>query len=182
MGLLKLIFTETYTTTIKMDTCQLLNSVNQDEIMSKNFLGVFPRDMIPSTIENGSLIANTDSSEEKGTHWVAMYKENNICDFFDSYGRPPFKNNLKGVKYNFNHIKLQSNNSQVCGQFCLYFLYYRSRGVNIMDIAESLKSDGDYIVKEFVETNFEKCDKEAGLCCQSILAVKHQNIQKVYKG
>lgn len=158
-----------------MDTCQLLHSVHQDEIMSKNFLGVFPRDMIPSSINTGSLIANTDSSKEKGTHWVAMYKEKNICDYFDSYGRPPFQNNLKGVRNNFNHTKLQSNNSEVCGQYCLYFLYYRSRGVSLFDIVKSLKNNGDYIVEEFVKQNFEKCNKKSGLCCKSILEREKSN-------
>ena len=63
-----------------MDTCQLTHAVSQDGALSEIFLGVFPSDMIPSTKSNSCLIANIDTSK-KGTHWIAMYKENGICEF-----------------------------------------------------------------------------------------------------
>ena len=152
-----------------MDTCQLINSVKQDALMSEYFLGVFPRDMIPNHNKTGSLIANTDLSTEKGTHWVVMYKDENICDFFDSYGREPFKNKFIDTKCLFNSVKLQSNYSQVCGQYCLYFLYFRSRNCSMDEIVASLKTNGDSIVEEFVDENFEKCIRGNGLCCKSLV-------------
>ena len=152
-----------------MDTYQILNAVRQDDTMMYNFLGVFPRDMIPKHSDTGSIIANTDTSSEAGTHWVAMYRQNNLCEFFDSYGRQPFKNKFLGTKYIYNHIKLQSDYSPVCGQYCLYFLYFRSRNYNFDEIVESLKTNGDSIVAEFVGENFEKCTKGDGLCCKSLV-------------
>ena len=152
-----------------MDTCQLRNCVKQDDIMSENFLGVFPRDRVPRYIGDGSLIANTDKSTEEGTHWVTMYKENNICEFFDSYGRPPFKNKFTGKNFKHNKIKLQSIYSDVCGQYCLYFLYHRSRGITLDQIVETLKVDGDVIVKNFIQQNFDICTKGVGLCCTSLM-------------
>ena len=152
-----------------MDTCQLTHAIQQDQIMSQTFMGVFPSDMIPNPVNTGSIIANTDTSDEDGTHWVAMYRQDNICDFFDSYGRQPFKNKFLGTKYTYNQIKLQSDYSPVCGQYCLYFLYFRSRNYNLDEIVESLKTNGDSIVKEFVNENFEKCTKEGGLCCKSLI-------------
>ena len=152
-----------------MDSCQLTNTVRQDEIMSEHFLGVFPRDMIPKHTGNGSLIANTDTSDKPGTHWVAMYKENHECEFFDSYGRAPFENNFLEIRTRHNKVKLQSDYSQVCGHYCLYFLYFRSRGNNLNEIINSLKYNGDFIVEEFVAKNFNKCMKGSGMSCKTLL-------------
>ena len=104
-----------------MDTCQILHSVEQDDCIYENFLGVFPRDLIPKFRGDSSLIANTDTSNEEGTHWIAMFKENNLCEFFDSYGRPPFENSYVGFNVKYNEMKLQSDYSEVCGEYCLYF-------------------------------------------------------------
>ena len=151
-----------------MDTCQLTHAIQQDQIMSHIFLGVFPRDMIPKHTDTGSIIANTDTSSEAGAHWVAMYRQDNVCEFFDSYGRP-FKNKFLGTKYVYNRIKLQSDYSPVCGQYCLYFLYFRSRNCSMDEIIASLKTNGDSIVEEFVDENFEKCIRGNGLCCKSLV-------------
>ena len=133
------------------------------------FLGVFPRDMIPSTKSNSCLIANTDTSKEKGTHWIAMYKENGICEFFDSYGRPPFKNKYLGKNYIHNNKILQNFNTYVCGEYCLYFLYYRCRGNTYKEIVDTLKYDGDSIVEDFIVQNFDICKKGTGMCCKPLL-------------
>lgn len=154
--------------TIEMDTCQILNAVRQDELMYEHFLGVFPRDMIPKQSGDSCLIANTDTSKEEGTHWVAMFKQDNICEFFDSYGRKPFKNKFLSINSSYNSVKLQSNYSTVCGEYCIYYLYHRSRDYGLREIVFSLQQNGDNIVKDFYEQNFDKCRKGSGLSCKCI--------------
>jgi len=151
-----------------MDTCQLTHAVSQDGTLSEIFLGVFPKDMIPRTRTHSCLIANTDKSNQKGTHWIAMYKDINICEFFDSYGRPPFKNKYLGKNYIYNNKILQSFNTYVCGEYCLYFLYYRCRGNTLIEIIDTLKCEGDSIVEDFVSQNFDICNKGMGMCCKAL--------------
>ena len=68
-----------------------------DEILRKlknlpHFVGVFARDTLPRKILNKpfALICNTDLAHEPGTHWIAIYcDEQGIGDYFDPYGLPP---------------------------------------------------------------------------------------------
>jgi len=51
-----------------MDSLQI-----ESVIKNKRFIGVFPRDKLPKDIKDtfSALIVNTDSSSEKGEHWIA---------------------------------------------------------------------------------------------------------------
>ena len=71
-------------------------------------------------------IVNLDNSSGPGTHWVAYYKDDDIKEYFDSFGnlQPPKeiikylgKNNLS---YNYNQI--QDYNTFNCGHLCIEFL------------------------------------------------------------
>lgn len=91
------------------------------------FRGVFMRDTLPlkpRKIE--CAVLNLDSSHNPGTHWVAYVKQNNYCEYFDSFGnlQPP----LELIKYlnvasvNYNYTQYQKFNSVNCGHLCLHFL------------------------------------------------------------
>ena len=41
------------------------------------FNGVYSRDNLPETIKNGAYVINLDEYAEVGTHWIALYVENN---------------------------------------------------------------------------------------------------------
>ena len=51
-------------------------------------------------------------------------------EYFDSLGKPPsgdiehFLNSY--AYYKFSNVKIQSDNSISCGQFCLYYIYLKS--------------------------------------------------------
>src|SRR5690348_15687689 len=81
-----------------------------------------------------AVILNSDTSKENGMHWLGLFKESedvNIVEFFDSFGMPIefYSPHLKrfllirryDVLHNFK--PLQSMNSEVCGQYCIYFLF-----------------------------------------------------------
>ena len=56
------------------------------------FNGVFSRDNLPNTIKNGvkrgeqAYVINLDEYRDIGTHWVALYINNNTVTYFDSFG------------------------------------------------------------------------------------------------
>ena len=59
------------------------------------FNGVFSRDNLPNiihpkglgaTVKNGAYVINLDEYHDIGTHWVALYVNNKIAIYFDSFG------------------------------------------------------------------------------------------------
>ena len=72
-----------------------------DKITSKIFLGAFAKNEVPTKFKlPACFIANTQSRNKPGQHWLAFYYDvKGNCYFFDSYGRSP-------VYYNFeNYIE-----------------------------------------------------------------------------
>ena len=62
-----------------------------------------------------------------GSHWVATYVKDNVINYFDSFGMPPFREILDHAKR--KNLTLLHQNQQIqnlytttCGYFCLYFL------------------------------------------------------------
>ena len=49
------------------------------------FNGVFSRDNLPNN-NNGAYVINLDEYHDIGTNWVALYVNNKIVIYFDSFG------------------------------------------------------------------------------------------------
>ena len=50
------------------------------------FNGVFSSDNLPNNnIKNGAYVINLDEYHDIGTHWVALYVNNKIAIYFDSF-------------------------------------------------------------------------------------------------
>ena len=49
------------------------------------FNGVYSRDNLPK-IKDGVYVINLDDYSDIGTHWVALYVQNNDVTYFDSFG------------------------------------------------------------------------------------------------
>jgi hypothetical protein len=93
-------------------------------------------------------VANTDPSSERGTHWVTFYfPSEEKGEFFDSYGHAPeyyrksFGDFLKSRAWDFKRRKLQSAWSDVCGQYCIFYLSHRARGLNMSKIVHLFNND-----------------------------------------
>jgi hypothetical protein len=90
------------------------------------------RDTLPKNPKrNECVILNLDNSKQRGTHWVAYIKQNNIVTYFDSFGalKPPQElvNYLGNkVKIYYNYEKFQNYSQINCGHLCLQFLYKNS--------------------------------------------------------
>ena len=151
-----------------MNTIQIVRALEQDPITSNKFCGVFPSDQLPETIDKYpcGFVANTDRSTQPGTHWVAFYfPSEQKGEYFDSYGNNPnyygktFENYLNEHSYewNFNKHKLQSNWSNVCGQYCIFYLSQRVRGHSMNKIVRMFDNNtmlNDAKVSHFVKTHF----------------------------
>ena len=77
-----------------MDTIQLTLILRKDKFTRGVFQGVYPSDKLPASVSQypALFIANVDTSDKPGSHWVAFYfAKEQEGEFFDSYGAPPSK-------------------------------------------------------------------------------------------
>ena len=59
----------------------------------KYFSGVYSKDQIPLIENNKSLIFNLENSDQKGSHWVSLFRKNDDIFVFDSFGVSHVPNN-----------------------------------------------------------------------------------------
>lgn len=101
------------------------------KILKKNFLGVFPCDFYPlkfHMLNKTSVIFNLSTSNEKGSHFIAIYKNKNKIIYFDSFGKKSSNKHINlflkssQCKITYNSTCIQDIESYFCGIFCLAFL------------------------------------------------------------
>lgn len=150
-----------------MNGSQLAHFLSLDKITSKYFKGLVMRnsDDFPMKNEDPSLyIMNTDDEVGKGEHWCVAFFSEGVCDFFDSFGQAPTvygfgkllaKKNIHKITY--NPLCVQDISSKMCGHHCLFFSFYRCRGMNMTEIVNKYDpqnmSHNDKMVLKFA-TNF----------------------------
>ena len=97
------------------------------------FRGTIGCDLLPRASPNTSFVVNTDTSTQRGEHWVAVHVDDKNFYFFDSFGRAidefdePFISYLNKAAEGFV-IKTSSQNlqyifSDFCGLWCIYYLW-----------------------------------------------------------
>ena len=182
-----------------MNTAELDYCLKKDFLLSKYCEGVFPVGMLPTTttVLNEKLptafIVNLDPSTLPGSHWVALYfDKDKQCEYFDSYGRrvsqPTLKNYVKNRcshEYVYNDKMLQSPYSDVCRQYCLFYLYHRVRQCFMNEITCLFTHDllewNDCVVKNWVVNMFRgsvppslpgATANSITQCCKSMLTMK----------
>lgn len=141
-----------------------MNTRRIERVLSNapGFVGVFASDKIPQITVSKTpvcLVANLDPSWKKGSHWVAFCvhtdeKGKKTVEIFDSYGTRPKVKLVRKKDWRLKHnpIRFQKTDSTVCGQYCVYFVKKRSRGIAFSSIVRSLKAkkDADEYVEKFV--------------------------------
>lgn len=169
-----------------MNSSSLQCVIDCDPVLSQNVCGVFAADEIPQNTNTFpfAFIVNTDPKRQPGRHWLAFYISSRTAgEFFDSFGNPPeyyFNHskeffNAKSFKLEFNIKRLQSNESKVCGQYCLFYLLNRCRNV-IMDTTVNLFSNdfriSDEFVSDYITNTFPYCMKHSERCEQVCISWK----------
>ena len=106
-------------------------------------------------------IFNTGTLSSPGEHWLGIYIDSDgSCDYFCSLGTAPLaglydklKKKLKVTTIKYNTISIQHPLSTTCGYFVYYFLYYRSRGLQLDTIVNTFKNY-DYFLNESLIRDF----------------------------
>jgi hypothetical protein len=144
-----------------MDTFQIQDVVRSFDLRG-DFKGVFALNQLPLVYARHvpyGMIINTEPSDRNGSHWVAMCRRSTTepVYYFDSYGLPPsmYPNIFRVMlfyadQYRFNRRRIQSFNSAVCGQHCIYFLYCLLR----------LKEDFDDFIQRYSVSDFAANDRK----------------------
>lgn len=143
-----------------MDSSNLLELLKRSIDPDKCCVGgVFPRDYL--SIDSFTkfptcCIVNTDISSKPGQHWVAYYLNSpSDYEFFDSFGLTPAHYQFKlNFPEKLNSTSFQSDFSNTCGQFCLYYLHQKSLGFSLNDIITSFSKLNlrwnDKLVRKFL--------------------------------
>ena len=57
--------------------------------ITPSLVGFYPANNIPLIKDNSKAILNIDEADSPGTHWVALFVNNQTCELFYSLGRNP---------------------------------------------------------------------------------------------
>jgi len=121
---------------------QTINQLLTRTIGGEVFKGVFPASQLPPVGDiTGAkvkypfcFVANTDSADKNGQHWVAFYfDEEGKARYFDSFGKKPYyrdwinylAGNSKDGLWDYCRAEIQPLDSFACGEFCIYYLLKR---------------------------------------------------------
>jgi hypothetical protein len=141
-----------------MDTNQINCTLVSVPWISGVYAGCFPIDRLPpvDSLPMG-IVVNADPSTKPGRHWMALYFDvNRRCDFFDSLGRHPltygedfheYTNQLRGGVWRCVE-RTQGALSNVCGQYCVFFIACRCRDFS-----------AEYVAGRFTPLNREENDR-----------------------
>lgn len=139
--------------------------------VKKYFIGVYPIDRVPRVLKNEHfLICNTDTSNNEGQHWFAVYRNGTLLECFDSLGITAERKQsleivfkLKGInKIIFNTTQLQASDSASCGQFCIYFIVERlhNKDLNFSELLDECfdvnVTKNEKTINMFMKDTFQK--------------------------
>ena len=101
------------------------------------FNGVYPRDNLPNKIKDGAYVINLDEYSDIGTHWVALWVNNDNVTYFDSFGVEHISKEIikfienRNIKTNI--FKIQAYDSIMCGYFCIGFIDFMFKGKSLTE-------------------------------------------------
>ena len=142
-----------------MNTLQLESVLAKDVHVGPMLQGVYALDRVPR-LKPGCYVVNTAPASHPGRHWIALFVRDREIEYFDSYGRAPLpvlEQQGKDREWRHNPVLLQSPLTSVCGQYCIYYLLYRTRGVSLKTILHDFDVDvdsNDQLVYDFVQDRY----------------------------
>ena len=121
------------------------------------FNGVYSRDNLPK-IKDGAYIINLDEHYDTGTHWIALWVNNDIATYFDSFGVEHIPKEIKTfINENIitNNFRIQAYDSIACGYFCIGFIDFMSAGKKLTDYT-NLFSPHDFKKDDSISLSYFK--------------------------
>ena len=142
-----------------MNSLEILSLLS---LIPHHTVGVFAADKIIERWHKPcAFIFTPDDSSKRSQHWVSVYvAKNSNAYYLDSYGLAPcIPNHVRVLRKNCRHVRwdimqLQSDESKVCGQFCVMFLFCMSNGKTVNEFLNKFTTNtlqNDRIVEKFVE-------------------------------
>lgn len=127
-----------------MDEQEIYSFIQRCRGLSYKFAGVFAADNFPSTLPNNSfIIVNASLSNSFGSHWLLLCRKDKYYLFADPLGFPmstytdlcqrleTFMPSIEDLTFN---RPMQSENSTMCGLYCIYFAYNILNSVGPIEI------------------------------------------------
>ena len=104
---------------------ELLDEVGR-YLFNSQWNGVKARDEL-TDLKNGFYIANLDTKNQPGSHWVALAVKPKVVYYFDSFARPvektlKLKESKRVIVQESNPDSVQPMKAEDCGQRCLAWL------------------------------------------------------------
>ena len=139
----------------------MLDTLIHDKLddLLDGYVGVHSRDTLPPiTNFPASLIANIDTSDMSGSHWVGIYFDKfGRADYFDSYGLPPlysefleYLQKYSKLGFEYNKVALQCKECVTCGEYASAFVILRTFGWSFAEFIKLFSTNtytNDYIIK-----------------------------------
>ena len=109
--------------------------------------GIYSRDKLPKRIMDGTYMINLAEYADVGTHWIALFCKNIEITYFNSFGVEQVPKEIEKIigrkKIKRNIFRIQSNNSIMCGYFCIIFIDFMFPRKTLIDY-NSLFSSQDF--------------------------------------
>ena len=149
-----------------MNTQQLKNVLAMDKYCKNIIFDVCALDQLsdkkPKCNISTAIIVNLDPANLPGSHWVCLYlRKHHYAEFFCSYGTMPPQACLELLQLCHCQIKINTVTFQedtfVCGQYCLFYILSRSRGIPMHKILHNLDVPyNDPLMHNFVKRIYPK--------------------------
>ena len=134
-----------------IEWCKYLNIPIKD-VLSRD-------ERVPHNHKQALFIYNLEPAYMSGSHWVATYVKDNVINYFDSFGMPPFQEIVNHAKR--KNLTLLHQNNQIqnmytttCGYFCLYFLNEMNKGKSYFDLLQVFDINDTMKNEKFIEHYF----------------------------
>ena len=151
--------------------CKYLN-IPINEVLSRD-------ERVPHNHSQALFIYNLEPSYMSGSHWVATYVKDNVINYFDSFGMPPFQELVNHAKR--KNLTLLHQNNQIqniktttCGYFCLYFLNEMNKGNSYFNLLEAFDTHDTMENERFIYRLTHSASELSGFTCTSSLTMNEK--------
>ena len=132
------------------------------------FNGFYSRDNLPKKRKNGAFVINFDEYSDVSTHWIALYWINIEIICFDTFEVEHVPKKIeKFIEYEnikTNIFRIQSDNSIMCGYFCIEFIDFMFAGKTLIDFTGLFSpydfEKNDKIILSYFENGWSQFNSE----------------------
>ena len=117
------------------DLLKIVKSLKDSGILLDGIIGKVNNEVKEQ--KDGAYVINLNEYSDIGTHWIALYVNNETVTYFDSFGIEHIPKEVKKFIGNRNIInniyRIQNYDSVMCGYFCIGFIDYMFNGKSLTD-------------------------------------------------